>query len=131
MSHGKNLSSLPTFIGHSLNYLIHRIVVNIHKPIYSTVEGAPSFREYIEQYLLEYDVDLVLYGHMHNYERISPLNNYVLTVPPTTLHHADAYYSTGKGPVYVCQGNTGAMQGKINTNTLFMFLAHTHNKLKR
>jgi len=108
-------------IYHSRNYFlirsfklhIHRIVVNIHKPIYSSVDGAPSFREYIEQYLLDYDVDLVLYGHMHNYERISPLNNYVLTVPPTTLHQTDAYYSTGKGPVYVCQGNTGAMQGNI------------------
>ena len=88
------------------------IVLNIHKPVYSTIEGAPSFRDYIEQYLLEYDVDLVLFGHMHAYERISPVNNYVLTVPPATLHHADAYYSTGKGPVYVCQGNTGAMQGE-------------------
>ena len=92
------------------------IVVNIHKPVYSSIDGAPSYREALEAYLIQYDVDLCFFGHMHAYERISPVDNFVVTSAPQKLHGdskgLDAYYSTGKGPVYVCQGNTGAMQAE-------------------
>ena len=92
------------------------IVVNIHKPVYSSVEGAPSYRAALESYLIQYDVDMCFFGHMHAYERISPVNNFEVSSAPVKLHGdargLDAYYSTGKGPVYVCQGNTGAMQAE-------------------
>lgn len=94
------------------------VVVSIHKPVYSSVDGAPSFREQLEPLMLENDVDLVIVGHMHCYERIHPVNNFEVTSYPVNSKkfqrdgHVDVYESSGKGPVYVVQGNTGAMQAE-------------------
>lgn len=68
----------------------------------------------------------VLQGHMHAYERMHPsVNGESITYPekvsvPSSSSlpgsqekeekEVDLYRSTGKGPVYVVQGNTGAMQ---------------------
>jgi hypothetical protein len=48
---------------------------------------------------------------MHAYERIHPVENYVVTSYPTKVTSwenagMDVYDSTGKGPVHVVQGNT-------------------------
>jgi hypothetical protein len=85
------------------------VVLSIHKPIYSSVDGAPSYREQLELLLLENDVDLVIVGHMHCYERIHPVNNFEVTVyPSNNIDHRfrrgiDVYESSGKGPVYGTQ----------------------------
>lgn len=91
------------------------VVVTIHKPIYSSDNGSPSFRERLEPLLLQYDVDITFTGHMHCYERIHPSDNSVPTVLPVKGRTRDTlgddmYYSLNKGPVHVVQGNTGAMQ---------------------
>ncbi|CAM9280344.1 unnamed protein product, partial [Ectocarpus fasciculatus] len=61
-----------------------------------------------------YDVDVIFQGHLHAYERIHPVNDKVVSVYPTKFEgesgSVDMYHSEGKGPVYVVQGNTGAMQ---------------------
>jgi hypothetical protein len=71
------------------------------------------------------DVMQVIQGHMHAYERMHPsINGEAITYPeklsvsssiPSEEQQAvevevDLYRSQGKGPVYVVQGNTGAMQ---------------------
>jgi hypothetical protein len=89
------------------------IVITIHKPLYCSDTGTPGgYAALLESTFLLYDVDLVVTGHMHVYERIHPVNQSIVTVYPVEKDHVsgDVYYSEGKGPVYVVQGNSGAMQ---------------------
>lgn len=91
------------------------IIVSIHKPLYCSIDGSPSFREALEPTLLEYDVDLTITGHMHAYERIHPVNNFEVTAFPTQeeIHRGkkvDVYRATGLGPVHLMQGHAGGMQ---------------------
>lgn len=87
------------------------IIVTLHKPLYCSADGTPSgFADALEDTLIKYDVDLTITGHMHLYERIHPVSNGEVTVYPQRKLLRDIYYSTGKGPVHVVQGNTGAMQ---------------------
>lgn len=96
--------------------LVPWIILTIHKPIYSSEDGSPLFRAQLEPLLLKYDVDLTVTGHMHSYERVHPSEELVPTVYPvkgavgSEAEGADVYYSSGKGPVHVVQGNTGGMQ---------------------
>jgi hypothetical protein len=98
-------------------FLVPWVVVTIHKPLYCSDVNTPGgYADLLESTFLEYDVDLVISGHMHVYERIHPLNQSKVTRFPIKIDKSDsndgtdAYFSTGKGPVYVVQGNTGAMQ---------------------
>jgi hypothetical protein len=88
------------------------IVVTLHKPLYCSADGTPGgFADKIEDILIKYDVDLTITGHMHLYERIHPVAGGQVTSYPEHRHLLpDVYYSTGKGPVHIVQGNTGAMQ---------------------
>ena len=97
------------------------IVLSLHRPVYCSDDGqydshspGGKFQAALEPLLLQYDVDLVIQGHMHAYERIHPVDNGTVTVQPSkkrgTSGLVDTYYADGKGPVYVVQGNTGAMQ---------------------
>jgi hypothetical protein len=108
------------------------IVLSIHKPVYCSVEGSPSFASKIESLLLEFDVDLTISGHMHAYERIHPVKNGEVTVFPqqqanlqsvlTSSDHCnqycdlrgpvDVYHSLGFGPVHIMQGHAGAVQAE-------------------
>jgi len=88
------------------------IIVTLHKPLYCSADGTPDgFADALEDTLIKYDVDLTITGHMHLYERVHPVDDGVVTAYPVhKLLLGDVYYSTGKGPVHVVQGNTGAMQ---------------------
>ena len=95
------------------------IVLSLHRPIYCSDDSASAgpggkFQLALEPLLLKYDVDLVVQGHSHVYERIHPSENGVVSVKPTKTRSesglVDLYQAEGKGPVYVVQGNTGAMQ---------------------
>lgn len=95
------------------------IVFSLHRPIYCSDDTASAipggkFQVSLEPILLKYDVDLVLQGHAHVYERIHPVNNGVVSVKPSKIRSesglVDQYKAEGKGPVYIVQGNTGAMQ---------------------
>eukprot|EP00602_Paraphysomonas_sp_CaronLab_P010383 CAMPEP_0185024586 /NCGR_PEP_ID=MMETSP1103-20130426/7716_1 /TAXON_ID=36769 /ORGANISM="Paraphysomonas bandaiensis, Strain Caron Lab Isolate" /LENGTH=561 /DNA_ID=CAMNT_0027557601 /DNA_START=46 /DNA_END=1728 /DNA_ORIENTATION=+ len=97
------------------------IVLSLHRPIYCSDESqydshspGGKYQQALEPLMLKYDVDLVLQGHLHAYERVHPVNNGEVTSHPTTYPEGsegvDMYRSTNKGPVYVVQGNTGAMQ---------------------
>jgi len=102
------------------------IILSIHRPIYCSVDGSPSFAARLEPILLEFDVDLTITGHMHAYERIHPVANGKVTVWPDKLRESnsshslntnkfgrtDVYYSKGKGPVHVMQGHAGGMQAE-------------------
>jgi len=89
------------------------IVLTIHKPLYCSAEGTPGgYADKIEDLVNAYDVDLIVVGHMHCYERVHPVSKGAVTSLPVEgkFGRPDVYYSTGKGPVHVIQGNTGGMQ---------------------
>lgn len=94
------------------------VIVSIHKPLYCSIEGSPSFADRLEDILLEYDVDLTITGHMHAYERVHPVYKGEVSVLPVKQsdgksglgRSVDTYYATGKGPVHVMQGHAGGMQ---------------------
>ena len=88
------------------------VIVTIHKPPYCSDAGTPGgYADFLEDTFVYFDVDLVISGHLHVYERISPVYKGSVTCLPIQQNGGlDAYLSTGKGPVYVVQGNAGAMQ---------------------
>ena len=87
------------------------IVLGIHKPLYSSVDGTPGgYADLLEDIVVQYDVDLLVAGHMHAYERVHPVNKGEVTCYPEADGDVDVYHSEGKGPVYVVQGNAGGMQ---------------------
>ena len=91
------------------------VVVAIHKPLYSSCDGAPGgYADLLEDLVIRYDVDLLLAGHMHSYERVHPVRGGEVTAYPSSqqVNGADVYFSEGKGPVYVIQGNAGGMQAE-------------------
>jgi hypothetical protein len=82
------------------------IVASIHKPLYCSDKHTPGgYADKLEALFLQYDVDLVLAGHLHVYERINPVQKGEVTVFPDRHRIAgvDVYYSTGKGPVHIVQ----------------------------
>eukprot|EP01038_Epipyxis_sp_PR26KG_P007480 gene7480-10194_t len=95
------------------------IIVTIHKPLYCSAMGTPGgYADKLENIFLEYDVDLVIAGHMHCYERVHPVKAGITTVYPQKKEmgikkrKVDVYNSLGYGPVHVIQGHAGGMQAE-------------------
>lgn len=95
------------------------VVLAIHKPMYTTVSGAPGgYADLLEDITYKYNINLFLCGHMHAYERVHPVYQGNVTCLPN--HHlsndqgVDVYTcghgDKGQGPVQVVQGNAGGMQ---------------------
>jgi acid phosphatase type 7 len=98
------------------------IVVTLHKPLYCSVLGSPSFAALLEETMMDFDVDLVITGHMHAYERVHPVYHGAVTSLPNKEWmmnmdtkkpaHCDVYRNTGAGPVQIMQGHAGGMQAE-------------------
>jgi len=58
------------------------VVVQGHRPMYTTINGTKDVKlrekmiEHLEPLLVNNNVNLALWGHVHRYERFCPLNNY-------------------------------------------------------
>jgi len=75
-------------------------IVAAHRPLYSSGNSASDYlvasylRVYLEQLFLSYQVDLVLTGHYHNYERTCSIFN-------------GTCVANGKAPVHIVVGTAG------------------------
>jgi len=86
------------------------IILSGHRPFLCSDEseydqhcpGAPLLAT-IEPLLLKYQVDLVLTGHMHCYERTYPNINGTVTIPGTNN------FTNIDQPIYIVQGTAGAL----------------------
>ena len=82
------------------------IIVHQHRPTYSGW-GAPEKddkpQRYFETLMMEYGVDLIFAGHIHNQERTLPVYN-GSWVPGEHPHQP---YQNCRAPVYVVSGNPG------------------------
>ena len=105
------------------------IVVTIHRPLSSSDRSWIDLRLELEPLLAASRVDLVLSGHMHAYERTHAVasNGSAVVLPATSFFSSsssspssssvscevDVYEAPPPGyPVYVTQGNSGAVQAE-------------------
>jgi hypothetical protein len=105
------------------------VVVLSHQPLYCFYEVGNShsefdcvkqtgkLRKFLEEPYNKYEVDLVIQGHMHKYERDSAVyNNSDVSGKNDSIHE----YINPSSPVYVISGNGGNDRGKrdpdVSTN---------------
>ena len=87
------------------------IVVSYHKPIYATSTkhtGLTSFRDIYHPLFDQYNVDLVLSGHNHNYQRTFPLqfNEADSDIPIIVNKNPNTYNEAGS-PIFITAGTGG------------------------
>ena len=82
---------------------------NMYGNIYYNMES--YMRKYLEPLYQQYDVDLVISGHVHAYWRTCPLLNYTC-VP--------------NGIVHVVDGMAGAYQARVSTEDYILYADNSH-----
>ncbi|CAI9765012.1 unnamed protein product [Fraxinus pennsylvanica] len=95
-----------------------------HRPMYSSNKGTilPSvdnkFVQAMEPLLLANEVDLVLFGHVHNYERTCAVyKNQCKAMPEKDTNGTDTYDNTGySAPVHAVIGMAGFSLDEFSTN---------------
>lgn len=92
------------------------IIVNYHRVMYtspntcsaSTCEGSSSLRDAYHPLFDKYRVDLVLQGHVHNYQRTYPLKyDTVSPSSPTRTSTSTSSYTDPEGEIFVTVGTGG------------------------
>jgi hypothetical protein len=92
------------------------IIVNYHRVMYtspntcsaSTCEGSSSLRDAYHPLFDKYRVDLVLQGHVHNYQRTFPLKYDTVTPSsPTRTSTSTSSYTDPEGEIFVTVGTGG------------------------
>lgn len=84
------------------------VVIHFHRPLYCsnsnrcTDKGGDLLRSEIEDILLKYQVNLVIAGHVHSYERTYPMYQSQAT---------SFDYEAPTAPVYILQGASGNREG--------------------
>jgi 3',5'-cyclic AMP phosphodiesterase CpdA len=83
------------------------VVASMHRPYYVSAQNESSSvcldcQKAFEPLLVSHNVDLVLHGHVHAYERNAPLNDYV--VDPRGLDNPSS-------PWYIVSGAAGHYDG--------------------
>jgi predicted phosphodiesterase len=101
----------------SKNSKIKWIIVNLHRPIYtspnscsaSSCEGSKTLRDDYHRTLFDkYDVDLVLAGHVHNYQRSFPIKyNDDNPSKPTITSSNKHNYNNPEGQIFAIVGTGG------------------------
>jgi hypothetical protein len=98
----------------SQNPSINWIVVTFHKPIYtspnacSSCEPSSTLRNTYHPMFDQYGVDLVLQGHVHNYQRTFPLKyNPSSPSSPTKTSSSTSSYNNPEGEIFAIVGTGG------------------------
>jgi Icc-related predicted phosphoesterase len=103
------------------------IIVNLHRPIYaspngcsaSSCEGSKTLRDVYHPLFDKFDVDLVLAGHVHNYQRSFPVkyNDDKPSKPIVTSSNKNNY-NNPEGEIYAIVGTGGisfySLDGKLS-----------------
>lgn len=90
-------------------------VAYLHRPLYCSWistgcdADAKILRNYFDKLLYEGNVDLVLAGHNHNYERMFPIYNNEVDFDSISID--ENKYVNPKFPVHVICGSTGTKEG--------------------
>ena len=94
------------------NKSIDWIIVSSFRPLYSTNTTHPGLDKLQDTYhklFEEYDVDLVLQAHNHNYQRTYPIiyNKVTQSTPIVTDNSTQSYGSNVKGQIFLTVGTAG------------------------
>ena len=98
------------------------ILVSGHRPYYSSGGVERPSRPAFEPLFVQYDVDIVYWGHVHWYERMYPLS-YNGTVDQTN-------YTDATKPIYILCASAGNVEGltpwpkKVETYTAYLDTTH-------
>ena len=111
---------------------INWIIVSVHKDFYTSKSGHAalvSMRNTYHELFDRYNVDLVLQGHIHNYQRSYPLNyNIDNSSNPIITDNSSNRYVDPKGPIFVIVGTGGQGQhnftGEKNFYTVNRYLGY-------
>ncbi|XP_042515791.1 probable inactive purple acid phosphatase 27 [Macadamia integrifolia] len=94
-----------------------------HRPMYSTLGSVPTsvdstFVAEVEPLLMDYKVDLVLWGHVHNYERMCAVyQNSCKAIPTKDANGTDTYDNTNySAPVHLVIGMAGFSLDQFPSN---------------
>jgi hypothetical protein len=105
------------------------IVANMHVPFYSSpnecnaagCEGDKDYREAFHPLFDKYGVDLVLEGHVHNYQRSFPLKfNQENPANPITTSLTKTSYDNPNGAIFAIVGTGGESQHALSGKAPFM-----------
>ena len=106
-------------------------IVAMHKPLYTSPSVHPEEKELaskLQPLIDKYGVDLVLYGHNHNYERIKFPDKPTVFVQAGTggeSHYNISRERSGGGVLYQDDNNFGIVKLTVNSNTLSgQFISH-------
>lgn len=92
------------------------LIVYVHKPFYSSPNSGHSsvaremisLRDTYHPLFDKYEVDLILQGHVHNYQRTFPLNfNNSNSLKPIITGHYENNYNQSEGPIFTIVGTGG------------------------
>ena len=99
-------------------------IVVMHKPLYTSPSNHPeekALADELQPLLDKYGVELVLYGHNHNYERIKLQDKPTLFIQSGTggeSHYDIRGNRNGDGVLYQDDNDFGIVKLTINSNTL-------------
>jgi Calcineurin-like phosphoesterase/Iron/zinc purple acid phosphatase-like protein C len=104
------------------------IIVLLHKPLYTSptsckiasCQGIASLRDVYHPIFDKNNVDLILEGHLHDYQRSFPLkyNSKSVTIPIVTTT-STSKYNNPDGGIYVIVGTGGINFHKLNSQQPF------------
>jgi acid phosphatase len=111
-------------------------IVVMHKPLYTSPSTHPeekALADELQPLFDKYGVDLVIYGHNHNYERIKFPDKATVFIQAGTggeSHYAINGERSGGGVLYQDDKNFGIEKITINSHTLSgQFISHAGNIL--
>ncbi|MDD9897597.1 MAG: metallophosphoesterase family protein [Candidatus Melainabacteria bacterium] len=94
-------------------------IVAYHHPAYATADDDPPhgrWQDWIKKHVVpileEHKVDLVLNGHVHNYQRSYPMKNFEAKSAEKNI------YSKGQGTIYTILGSSGQSWNQAHTSDL-------------
>ncbi len=104
-------------------------IVFVHQPFFSSpngcsassCKGSKSFTETYQPLFDQYKVDLVLFGHVHNYQRTFPLKfNSADPLNPTRTTTARCDYTNPTGTIYAIVGTGGINFHSLSSKASFV-----------
>ena len=116
------------------NTKIKWIIVTLHKPLYtspnscssSSCKSSTSLINTYHHLFDRYGVDVVLQGHLHNYQRTFPVEyNSKNPTSPTVISKSKSIYNDPKGEIYVIVGTGGINFHGLKGKPSFVASQHT------
>lgn len=95
------------------------IVLGGHRPWYTTGSGCDPCQAAFEDIIYKYGVDIAVFGHVHNSQRIPPIYNGTVD---------SAGEKDPKAPLYIVSGGAGNIEGLSSAKDAPAYVAFAHDE---